>query len=161
MWRLKSGEMVVDRHRSHIHPTVMPHLPAALARISSQGRDFLVESVDFGRPIGETICVPTGPRDEIVYAVRSGRRGLTRFVKNRAPLPTSAVRVVLKRDDAGGYFVLLTAFLGPPAPPEPWDRNTIRTRDELARAVAFWNTHALVWGYEPSIAGTETKRCPW
>ena len=81
-WKLKSGERVVDRHRSHLHESVVPLLPAALAQIDSNGRNYFVEGVDFDQPIGETICVATGPGDEIVYAQRPNRAGLTRFVEN-------------------------------------------------------------------------------
>jgi len=153
---LKSGEVVVDRFHSHLHRGVAPLLPEALARIESNGRDFLVEEVDFGRPIGETICVPTGPGDEIVFAKRPKRFGLTRFVKNRKPEPSSSVTVVLKvtGEDRGAY-VLLSAFIGGKPEPEPWDKNATE------KSVAFWVSHALVWGCEPVVPGTETTVCPW
>lgn len=25
----------------------------------------------------------------------------------------------------------------------------------------FWSSHALVWGSEPIVPGTETATCPW
>jgi len=160
--RLKSGEEVVDRYRSHLHLDVVRLLPDALARIESAGRQFLVEEVDFGRPIGETICVPTGSGDEIAFALRPKRRGLSRFVKNREPEPCSSVVVILKAADGQpGAYVLVTAFVGRRPEPEPWDRNAIRTPEQSARAVAFWSSHALVWGSEEIIPGTETKTCPW
>ena len=155
-WMLKSGERVVDRHRSHLHGEVVALLPAVLAAIESGSRVFLVASHDFGRVIGETICIATRPGDEIVYAQRPGRQGMTRFVKNRAPEPTRQVTVILKRDARDWrLYVLISAFTGAPAEPEPWDRNA------TARSRSFWNTHALVWGKEPTIPGTETVRCPW
>jgi hypothetical protein len=154
MWTLKSGERVVDRHRSHLHGDVAALLPAALVAISSGSKSFLVVSHDFGRVVGETICVATGPGDTIVYAQRPGRHGHTRFVMDRVPEPTSQVTVILKAGNDGEY-VLISAFIGAPAEPEPWDRNgTARSRE-------FWNTHALVWGSETTIPGTETSVCPW
>ena len=153
MWTLKSGEVVLDRHQSHLHGDVAALLPAALAAISSGGKKFLVASHDYGRAVGESACVATGPDDTIVYAQRPRRFGLTRFVKNRAPEPTNYVTVILKAGDVGEY-VLITAFIGEPAEPEPWDRNA------TAKSVVFWNSHALVWGSEPTIPGTETNRCP-
>jgi hypothetical protein len=133
-------------------------LPAALARIKSGGRQFLVEEVDFGRPIGETICIATRPGDEIVYAQRPNRQGLTRFVKNRQPEPCNSVVVILKTADTvedAGKYVLVTAFVGRLAEPEPWDRNATE------KSVEFWSSHALIWGYEEVIPGTVTSVCPW
>jgi hypothetical protein len=87
--------------------------------------------------------------DEIVFAKRPGRFGLTRFVKNRKPEPCSKVVVILKK---GNYdeVVLVTAFVGHRPEPEPWDRNA------TAKSQAFWSTRALVWGSEPIVPGTET-----
>ncbi|OQB18279.1 MAG: hypothetical protein BWY14_00954 [Parcubacteria group bacterium ADurb.Bin192] len=155
MWQLKNGERVVDRHQSHLHAAVEGLLPEALGRIDAAGRDFLVDEVDFGRLIGETTCVATGPDDAVVYAKRPKRFGLSRFVKNRRPEPCSSVVVILKKAEDFGGYVLITAFVGRRSEPEPWDRNA------TANSLPFWNSHALVWGSEPTIPGTETTRCPW
>lgn len=152
---LASGEAVIDRFNSHVHETVKQLLPAALRNIRARGRGFLVEEVDFGHPVGETICIPTRPGDVIVYAKRPKRLGLTRFVKNRSPEACNAVTVILKKDSAEDYYVLITAFIGHRPEPEPWDRNA------NGNSLAFWNSHALVWGCEPTIPGTETSQCPW
>lgn len=146
--RLDSGEEVVDRPRSHLHPGVGELLPEALSKISANGRSFLIEEVDFGRPIGEKMCVVTGPDDEIVFAQRPHRFGLTRFVKNRRPEPCTSVVVILKKAEDADYYVLITAFIGHRPEPEPWDRNA------TAASFAFWDQHALVWGSEPVVAGT-------
>lgn len=164
--KLKSGEVVVDRYQSHLHESVLPHLPAALARIETKGRGFLVEEVVFNHPIGETICVPTGPSDTIVFAQRPKRQGLTRFVKNRQAEPCSSVVVILKTADGQpGAYVLVTAFVGQKPEPEPWDRRNFsqqadpRKAEQMSRE--FWNSHALIWGSEEMVLGTETERCPW
>jgi len=162
--RLKLGEEVVDRNNSHLHTGVARLLPDALTRIESAGREFFVEEVDFGRPIGETICVSTGPGDQIVFAKRPKRWGLTRFVLNRTPEQCSSLVVILKAGDNGGY-VLITAFIGHRPQPEPWDRKNFsqqpdpREAEKLARK--FWSSHALIWGSEETVPGTETSRCPW
>jgi hypothetical protein len=156
MWTLKSGERVVDRHQSHLHGKVAELLPAALVVIESGNRGFLVVSHDFGRVIGETICVETGALDQIVYAQRPRRGGLTRFVKNRVAEPCSAlVAILMRARDEADTYVLVSAFIGHPAEPEPWDRNA------TANSRAFWDSHALVWDSEPVISGTETDVCPW
>lgn len=163
--KLASGEPVYDRNNSHIHEGVMRLLPAAFARIDSEGRQFLVEEVDYGRPIGETICVATGRGDEIVYSKRPKRFGYSRFVKNRNPEPYNAVTVILKRDGHEDYYVLITAFVGPRPEPEPWDRKNFSQQSDPQeaerRAQEFWSSHALVWGCEETIPGTETTVCPW
>lgn len=152
---LASGEAVIDRFRSHVHDGIAQLLPVALSRVQSNGRKFLIEEVDFGQPIGETICVPTGPGDEIVYAIRPKRFGHSRFVKNRKPEPCSKVVVILKRDDFEDYCVLITAFVGHRPEPEPWDRNA------NGASHAFWNSHALIWGCEEVMHNTVITECPW
>ncbi len=155
-WKLGSGEVVADRHQSHLHSGVAALLPEVLARISAGGRQFLVEEVDFGRLIGETVCVATSDADEIIFAQRLRRAGLTRFVKNRIAEPCGSVVVILKKDDRDpSTYVLITAFIGHKPEPEPWDRNATE------QSAAFWGSHALIWGSEPTVPGTETSVCPW
>lgn len=142
--RLGSGELVVDRHQSHIHPGVVPLLLDALSRIESSGRQFLVEEVDFGRPIGQTVCVRTGAEDQIVFAKRPRRFGHSRFVLNRTPEECSCVVVILKKaEDNESTYVLITAFIGHRAEPEPWDRNATE------KSAVFWSSQALVFDTEP------------
>ncbi len=152
--RLAGGEAVYDRFNSHLHPGVVEILPEALAQVNANGRQFLVEEAVFDHPIGQTICVATGAGDQVVYAQRPKRAGLSRFVSNREPEESSSVTVILKAGGRGEY-VLITAFVGAPAPPEPWDRNATE------QSVPFWSTHALCWGAEETIPGTETPECPW
>lgn len=156
-WRLGSGEVVFDRPDSHLasHPTVVPLLCEALGRIHSAGRETMAEQVDFGRLVGQTVRVKTREGDEIVFAQRPGRKGLTRFVKNRQPEPCSSAVVCLERGQEGKY-VLLTAFVGSRCPAEPWDKEWV-TED----SVPFWNSEAMVWGEEEVVPGTETTICPW
>lgn len=152
---LASGETVYDRHHSHVHGEVLSLLLEALAKVDANGRKFFIYEHDFGRVVGETVCVPTTDTDEIVWVKRPGRFGHSRFVKNRNPEPCNAVTVILKRDDYEAYYVLITAFVGHRPEPEPWDRNA------TANSHVFWSSHALVWGNEPIVPGTETSVCPW
>ncbi|MES2006713.1 MAG: hypothetical protein V4436_01235 [Patescibacteria group bacterium] len=156
---LASGEAVFDRHKSHLtaHPEVLPLLVGALLTIESRDREYIQEEIDFGRIIGSSIRVETGPDDEIIFAQRPGREGLSRFVKNRKETPCSTMAVVLRKgtEDHRAY-ILMTAFVGILAPPEPWDKNA----DE--RSVPFWNSNALVWDTSSIIIpGTETTKSPW
>jgi hypothetical protein len=152
--RLAGGEAVIDRFNSHLHPGVVEILPEVLARVNANGRQFLVEEVVFDHFVGQTICVATGAGDQIVYAQRPKRAGLSRFVSNREPEESASVTVILKAGDHSEY-ILITAFVGQPAPPEPWDRNATE------QSVEFWSSHALVWGAEETVPGTETTECPW
>ena len=154
--KLLSGEVVVDRPNSHLREDAAHYLSDALARINSAGRNFIAEEVDFGQPIGETICVRTTESDQIIWAWRKNRPAeYTRFVKNRAPEVCSCLMVILMASkQIQGQMVLISAFIGRKAEPEPWDGNT-------AESVMFWRSHALVWGYEEIVRGTETKVCPW
>lgn len=160
--KLKSGEVVIDRYNSHLKDGIAHILPDALARIESNGRTFFVEEVDFGQPIGETICVATGPSDEIVYAKRPKRFGYTRFVKNRQPEPCSSVVIILKTADGQAdaeKYVLVTAFIGRKPEPEPWDTKNFAQQENPAeaerKAREFWSSHALIYDNDQIIQGTE------
>lgn len=154
--QLASGQPVVDRYNSHIHQNVLELLPEAFEKIQLGKEEFMVVQVDFDRIVGQTTCVETDSGDKIVYAQRPKHQGLTRFVKNRLPEDCSSVTVILKEaDGAKGTYVLISAFIGKKAEHEPWDRNA------TPAAVEFWSSHALVWGSEPIVPGTETDICPW
>lgn len=156
--QLATGEPVHDRpHESHFatHADANPELPAlvaeALGQVHSGG--FIATAVDLGREVGRSICVPADASEDIVFARRPNRHGLTRFVRGKQPVPTSSVSVVARpRED---WYELLTAWVGALAPPEPWDRNA------TAESAEFWSRHALVWGAEEVIPGTETSARPW
>ena len=155
--KLSSGENIYNTSNNHIHYNVEMEslLPQALEKINSLNRDFFVESIDFGKIIGESRCVETSEKDEILYAQRKMRSGQTRFVKNKQLEPTSFLTVILKKIH-GGYKIV-SAFIGSKAEREPWDKS-IRDNDELERSKSFWSTHAIVWGTERIIPGTETNK---
>lgn len=151
---LVSGQEVVDRDESHIHGPVADLLVEAFEKIVLNDEQFKVVQVDFDRIVGKSTCVVTSSQDEIIFAKRPARFGLTRFVKNREAVPCKSIVVILKKA-GGNQYVLITAFIGEKAEPEPWDRNA------TAKSVEFWNSHAMVWNSEPIVSGTETKVCPW
>lgn len=151
---LRSGEKVVATSDSHLHGSVGAFLWEALAWMNSDGRDRFVEAWADAVTIGKTVLVRTKRDDEIVYAKRPGRAGPTRFVRDRAPEPSSQVTVVLAREHDDTYHCL-SAWIGRPSEPEPWDeRATERSRE-------FWAEHALIWGAEEVVPGTETTIRPW
>ncbi len=158
---LKNGAPVFDRVKSHIHTEydkIYEYLEKTLPHINPPaGEVYFHYSHDFGGIIGESICVPTVEGDKIIYAQRPNRQGLTRFVKNKSLRPVSVFTVVLKCDQKSKeeQYILITAYIGENAPPEPWDK---MATDE---SLEFWNQHALVWGSLPIMEGTETEVCPW
>ena len=151
---LASGEPVYDRYNSHLHSDVSQLLPEVFEGVSGMGRFMEIEH-NFGRFVGNASCVATDRNDEVVYAQRPKRAGLSRFVKNRCSEPCDSAVVVLLRDDVEPYYVLITAFIGRKSGPEPWDRRA------TAHDREFWSRHALIYGSEPIIPGTETAVCPW
>ncbi len=154
LWRLATGERVYDRSPSHIHTGVRPYLPGVLGSINSRRRQTITQVVEYGKPIGMTSCVRTRPRDTIVFARRQGRRGPSRFVKNRRPEPTAHLTVIL-RQTARGDYEIATAYFGESAPQEPWanPRASHSSRE-------FWKNHAFAWGSEPIVRGSEQYRVP-
>ncbi len=162
MWRLGSGESVIDREDSHLnqHADVLAVLSSALLKVNSRDRQEFGQEVCFTFNVGRTICVETCSSDEIIYAQRVGRAGLTRFVKNRTDVPTTKVTVFLKQHETEPRtYVLTTAFIGQYAPKEPWDATI--APDDLDFAKRFWNRHALLWSSQEIVPGTETTTCPW
>ncbi len=155
-WKLASGETVRDRLTSHLHGDILPLLADVFRDLRSEGRPFIITTKEFDEPIGTTVKVETRDGDEIVYAQRLNRKGLTRFVKNREQEPTKNVTAILKRlEETPDTYIIITAFKGDPAPPEPGDKNA------GPDAVEFWNRNALIWGSEPTVPGTETTEKPW
>lgn len=159
-WILKSGDSVIDRENSHLashletYPLLGEALPLALTQVDPDPqKEFVLQEVDMGYVVGKSICVATSERDQIIFAQRPNRFGLTRFVEKREAEESSKVTVILKKGD--GYYVLLSAFVGGLTPPEPWDKFANQ------ESVPFWNSHALIWGREEILPGTETRNCPW
>ena len=146
---LQSGEKVFERLRNHLHGSLVSSkiLPEALGRMTSLGRDFFDATVEFEDYIGFSVCVETTFQDEITYAQREGRTGLTRFVKNREPDPSKFFTAVLKKIEDG--YILITAYVGPKGEPETWDRNA------TDKSASFWKNHAIVWGKEEIVPGSE------
>lgn len=157
---LKSGRQVHDRLKgSHFetHAKAQPELAAvlteALSRIDPNGRAFLVAEAQMGHVVGNTSMVKTTANDDIVFAQRPNRKGLTRFARGRDGEPTESVTVVLQERE--GAYDLISAWVGRPAAPEPWDK-----RADPETSIAFWSSHALVWGSEEVVPGTETTLPP-
>ena len=152
---LRNGEKVFDRPRSLLEdsPELRELLSTALWMVDPEGEEFIATEVHFDQPIGKSECVETTPEDKIVYAKRIGKQGYSRFVVGREPEETQSVSLILKKIPEG--YILISAYIGAKAPLEPWAAGA----DETSRE--FWKTHALRWGSQPIMFGTDTEECPW
>lgn len=161
--RLSNGDWVNDRHVSHIHADAKDYVAKALSQINPKGRRYFTEAVNFGHVIDSTVCVETGPEDEIVWAKRPGKPGYSRFVKKRKPIPCSGLTVLLKK--AEECYICISAFIGQKPEPEPWDnRNfeqTANSHKAKEKSLEFWANHAFVWCSKPIIKSTVTTKYPW
>ncbi|OGL94689.1 hypothetical protein A2348_03090 [Candidatus Uhrbacteria bacterium RIFOXYB12_FULL_58_10] len=155
---LATGQQVFDRSPSHVHVGVtLDLLGEALRQISAEpGEEKVKRTIDFDRVIGTSNCVPTIEGDEIVFAQRVNRGGLTRFVMNRNPVPSRFLTVSMRlRSD--GHYELGTAYIGGPGAVEPWAARLSGDASRMREAVAFWSRHALCWRHEPTIPDTQTS----
>lgn len=142
----KNGWEVYDRHTSHSHCSEAD-VAAALSQIELND-DFVIESVELkDGQFGFCECVETKPDDIIIYRQRENRDGLTRFVLGRAAEKTSTITLILARREE--CYILITAFWGSKAEPEPWDKRAF-LRDPRGvfqaqeASISFWSNHALV-----------------
>lgn len=156
---LQSGEKVYDQSPSHIHENAAPYIKEALQRVHSESRKKFDAVVDFGKPIGISSLVMTTDNDNIVFAQRVNRKGLSRLVKNRKGKPTSTLLIGLKKaEDEPDAYLVAASFIGLPSKNEPWDT---KTEEERKESCAFWNKRAIIYGTEPLVQGTETTKYPW
>lgn len=156
----KDGHGVyVDRETSHAsthfahHPKLISAVKEIISTLALDSDTVRIER-DVGEEVGDSDCVETNEGDEIVYALRSHRTTFSRFVKNRKPIPTSWVTLDIRKSDQDTYF-LYTAYVGRMVPSFPGDNFSSE------QSITFWSTHALVWGPQEIIPGSETSECPW
>lgn len=150
----------------HLHPGVETYLAEVLSKINASG-EFVRKTVDLGRQVGFDACIDTDYDDEVVFAQRKGRPGLSRLVK-KSPKPTSLVTVIVApHQEQVGKYALLTAFFGRLAPQEPTDlvftdRAKARPDTDMRRIESreFWSAHALAYNPDELIPGTETSSVP-
>lgn len=156
---LRTGEIVVAAPGRTFIRSIVRALPELLGTISAPLPVDVTMSHVFGRPIGDSRCVRTGPEDEIVYARQkpngAGRGAWKRFVIDRSPEPSDRLTAVVGWHQPNASFVCRSAFIGPPLELEPRGHGASR------RSRAFWAGHAWIWGTRQVVAGSETTECPW
>jgi hypothetical protein len=157
--KTKDGYRVfINPSNSHIqtHQAVTPNLKdlitEALSLVVAKDRNDQVE-VNLPRIIGTTDLVETSSNDSVIYAKRKKRKIYSRFVKNRTPVETSCITLVLQKINKG--YELYSTWLGQSVPPFPGDRR------EWPNSKTFWEDHALVFGNQELQEDTITDICPW
>lgn len=152
------GTIVVPRKaQSHLlaHPGIMEILPEVISKIILPGDGlFMAKEVEMCRIIGQSGCVKTpeiGFDEKTHFALRLERDKPSRVVLDAECQDTTKVTVLAfpSRDDIGIY-ILVTSFVGPLAPKEPWDRS-IQSESEFQYCLEFWSTNALI--YDPEVMG--------
>lgn len=143
------------------HVDVLPFLEEALSQVfPPENQIFYKVEIDLGRIIGVQQRVTVTEDDHFIFAQRTQRGGLTRFVVNRDPIPTQSVTIVMARDRKQKHiYRVLTAYVGSVSEREPTDPS-IKTKAEMDVALNFWKDQALIWGSQDTIEGTETDHCP-
>ncbi len=109
---------------------------------------------DMGRIIGSTDIIETSEKDTIFYAQPYKKTIYSRYAKNRNPLPSSKLTVIMKKDSTGNYE-LLDTWIGPCSPPFPGDET------ETGKSKVYWETHALAQDAQVIQSKTITKICPY
>lgn len=156
----RDGRRVLTGQRSHLsngHRDALETIARLIPEIdSSIFRDRPFQQLDMGRVVGESNCIPVLSGDDVFYARRIERWGLTPFVRRGRPVPTTYISMLAF---VGGQNELWihTAWIGPAAPKEPWDRS-ISSWAELVESAQFWANHALVEDRNVIIPGTETSQ---
>jgi hypothetical protein len=157
-----NGVEVIDRVYSH-NKVSTELLREAVAQVSIDlSKDMNQFEVDMGRIIGKsgrTSTVNTKASD-IVYAIRKGRTGYSRFTVQEQGEPTNIVQFVTKTTDDGKSAVLINAYIGPKGEREPFDKH-LTTNEELLQSLVFWSKNALVLEGQEIIEDTLTKDFPW
>ena len=126
-----------------------------LNNIDLEGDKIQFEHV-FDYVIGECDLQTVDEKDEIIYARRTHRDRLSKFVKHKPRHQCSSVTIILKRIDGG--YELLSAWIGHHVPSFPKMNVGI---DQDIEEKQYWATHALVWGKQAVDEETITTVCPW
>jgi len=150
--KLANGISIYDSQNSNwqtAHKALtLDLLQEALQKVYTNDNLF-AQSVDMGRVVGKSYCVPITELDQVFLVKRIGRVGVTPTILNKPPLDSNKVAVVLEKKE--DYYILKTAYIGELCPMQPWDSDLKKMNDEIQirDAIDFWNTHALV--YDSSV----------
>ena len=143
------GIAVRDRRHSHVHyedglTDEKIRKAISLISVTCPAGKTQDTTVRFDETVGCSSCIALTDelRKRVQWIQRPGRDGLTPVLPGVPSVPVNALTLVLLRtgeEDA----VLLTAYAGEKASPEPW--SPWLTDAERKDAEAFWTTHALAY----------------
>lgn len=144
----EEGVKIYDRLDSHLHKGVKELLKYCLLH------KHLTQPIEkvhhhFQKEIGVTYCVPITDKDKTYFKTRKGRRVMSHMVRNRKPEPSRDITVILKKSEIHNGYVILTAYIGTPAPPEIGDTKAHKLHPKgykfaYAESLEFWEKHALI-----------------
>lgn len=149
------GHIIVPRKVEYhlvAHPEVRELMPEAIGRMFlPRNGGFLSAEVEMERIIGWSRCVSTPQiaiSDPVLFAQRIGRNKPSRVIVGEGEETTKVVILAFASREEAGTYVMVTSWVGPLAPKEPWDPN-IRNDAERQECLSFWCTHALAW--DPTV----------
>ncbi len=148
-------DLIKSQAAKHIaqQPRLLTLVAEALQQAEPHGVEANIEC-DMGRAVGYSFVVKTAGTDGIFYAQLLRDDTYFRFIKNRKPLPTQYLSMVLRQDESGAYE-LHDAWVGRLNPPRPG------TTGETAESKSYWDTHAFILSNETLQLRTITKECPY
>lgn len=147
---------LIDSEAGHYlsrQPYVINLIKEVLATVTLSGATVSLEQ-DMGRVIGNTDIVDTTDRDTIFYAKPIKKGVFSCYAKNRYPIPSNSLSILLQRDADNNYEVTNT-WIGPMCPAFPGDAKAV------ANSRQYWQTHALVQDSQLIQSKTITKTCPY
>jgi len=142
------------------HPDVSNLLPEAISKmIIGDGLNKVQQAIEMSRVVGRAGLLDTTDTNldtRINFAYRAERDAPSPVVVNAVGKESTTVAVSVYFHKESGQWRLVTAFVGVPAPNEPFyyfDKNSWHYKDEerFKLCLDFWIKHALV--YEPEISG--------
>jgi len=140
------------------HPDVVEYLTEAISRANiPNGSTIYRETVDMGRTVGISALIETDRislNDETYFAKRIEREYPVRIILNVVGQPTAKVTLKVVFDEMENKFLLQTAWIGPDAPPLPYNVPG-DLGGELEKSLGFWCSHALA--YDPKVMGKPFK----
>ena len=112
------------------------------------------QEIDTDRIIGNTDIIDTTDKDIIYYAKPYKKNYFIKFAKNRYPLPSTKLSIILKKDCDNNYL-LQDVWIGSLYPKFPDDQAA------SSESILYWNSHALAQDSKNIQSSTITKICPY
>lgn len=157
----KDGYVVYDHNVQKIaYPNT---IAAIIAAVETHGEAMILREVTMDVDVGVSHCIPTDETDIIFYAKHLHDERWSRFVKNKDPVPTKIVRIVLQKSQ--GKYQLVAFQLGSAilAEPDDWEvlHNEADPQKAFQDSTKFWQDHAWIEGTIAIDPETITVKNVW